>query len=221
MDQTERPTPIRVKVIMPFGGDDEERRRRAALDFKVIQAMADKYAADHQLEIDTAVCRKFSGEIGDPILEEIASAEVVVAILENNVNVTYELAFRHVLRGQMIVVLAEHGERPKYIDDWAYIEFGKEMKEKIAKQAADTENFPDISFDKGDISPGIKGAIERSLKTYNEFSQAMDQVLALEPAPSRFFADVVLKLQHGHVAKDRESSEEFGLGDGRKPPITH
>lgn len=205
-------TKKQVRVIMPFGGDDEKKERAAAVEFNAIKHMVKKYGQKHDVEINADISQKFTGEINDPVLEEIAEADVVVAVLKSNVNVTYELAFRHLLRGQMILLVLDQSARPKYIDDWAYIKFDKKMILRIGTLVDDTDNYPTPSLLSGKLSPGIEEAIDsESEQTYPNFENAMEQALNQDPTPSHFFEDVVLPLQNKKIAA--ATGTNFGLGE--------
>ena len=88
---------------MSFGSDDQERKRMAAVYYSCLKFMIDKYNSESDLQFDFDYCKRFTGDIKDPLLQEIADADILIALLDQNVTVTYELAFRHILRGQMIL----------------------------------------------------------------------------------------------------------------------
>ena len=193
---------------MPFDSDDKIKKRAAALKYKVVKQLVEFYFSEADTGVDFNYCQRFSGEINDPVLGEIATADIVIVILGENVNVTYELAFRHTLRGQMIIIGDPDVKKPKYIDDLAFIGFARPLLDKLQKQAGDLDNFPNISFQQGEISPGIVELLENRKETFQRFSMAMEQVLDQPPKPSRYIKELLPKL---YPDMDDQAEKQFSL----------
>ena len=79
--------PLKIRVILSFGSDDKERKRMAAVYYSCLEFMIDKYSSESDQPFDFDYCKRFTGDINDPLLQEIADADILIALLDRNVTV--------------------------------------------------------------------------------------------------------------------------------------
>ncbi len=130
----------RVLVLMPFGGEtrpggaeeaaDEQReavrveQRRAVLEFLRLRYLLGKLSAAGPYAFDAEVAYTLARDISANALAKVGGADVVIAVLHHrNLNVMYEVAVRHLLRDEMILIVKgqPNEELPVYLRDKAYI----------------------------------------------------------------------------------------------------
>src|SRR5262245_27351275 len=130
----------RVLVLMPFGGEattgpdeetgDERReairveQRRAVLDFLRLKYRLGKLSETGPYAFDVDIAFTLAQDISAHGLAKVSSADVVIAVLHHrNINVMYEVAVRHLLRDEMILIVKGQPdeELPVYLRDKAYI----------------------------------------------------------------------------------------------------
>jgi len=197
----------KIRVIMSFGSDDKERKRMAAVYYSCLEFMIDKYSSESGQPFDFDYCKRFTGDINDPLLQEIADADILIALLDRNVTVTYELAFRHILRGQMILFRLEDAKVPVYLETHARQEFSDNLTEKILNQVRDEENFPDLELGESELSPAIKKLLkEDKNQTYTILSRALEEIANSSPTPSTYIEKIALPM-----LQNRESPVSYNI----------
>lgn len=154
-------------VVTPIGPDNSSTRRAAdGLIHAAIEPTLDK------LGFNTIVAHKIDapGSITRQVIENLLSAELVVANLtELNPNVMYEVAVRH-CTGLPIVVLAEHGTKlPFDLSDERTVFYHNDMHGAV------------------DVRP----ALERAIKSALEIPEADNPVY--RAAQSKVMRDVTPK----------------------------
>ncbi len=183
---------LTLRVIMSFGSFEKTRKRLAAVYYSCIAKLVEKYTEETDLIIDCNIVSQFTGELNDPLLEEIAKADVIIALLDENITVTYELAFRHILRGQMILFLLDKAKKPLYLENWAHNEFSDAMITKIKSQAKDEENFPNLQLGDKVLSQALLMIINgNDDATYKNFKEALKATIKSEIKPSIFIKEIV------------------------------
>lgn len=196
---------------MSFGSDDEERKRIAAVYYSCLKFMIDKYSTKSGQPFDFDYCKRFTGDINDPLLQEIAEADILIALLDQNVTVTYELAFRHILRGQMILFLLEGAQVPVYLENWAHHKFSDKLTEKILNQVKDKDNFPDLKLGEFELSPAIKKHLEEDKnETYTILSSALEEIAHSSPTPSTYIEKIVLPMLQNYENPDSYKISAWG-----------
>jgi hypothetical protein len=129
----------RVLVLMPFGGahfsgeeePGEEQReatrveqRRAVLEFLRLKYLLSKISADGPYAFDVEIAYTLAQDIPAHALAKVSSADMVIAVLTHrNINVMYEVAVRHLLRDEMILMIGGEPDEevPVYLRDKAYL----------------------------------------------------------------------------------------------------
>jgi hypothetical protein len=169
--------------------------------------MIDKYSRGSGQPIDFDYCKRFTGDINDPLLQEIADADILIALLDENVTVTYELAFRHILRGQMILFLLEDAHVPLYLVNWAHHKFSDGLTQKILNEVKDKDNFPDLKLGECELSPAIKRHLaEDKNETYTILCSALEEIAHSRPKPSPYIEKIVPPM-----LQDRESPDSYNI----------
>ena len=196
---------------MSFGSDDEERKRIAAVYYSCLKFMIDKNSCKRDQLYDFDYCKRFTGDINDPLLQEIADADILIALLDRNVTVAYELAFRHILRGQMILFLLEDAQVPVYLVNWAHHKFSDKLTKKILNQVKDKDNFPDLKLGEFELSPAIKKHLEEDKnETYTILCSALEEIAHSSPKPSPYIEKIVPPMLQNREGPDSYNISAWG-----------
>jgi hypothetical protein len=202
-----------VRIIMSFGSKDPMKKREAALTFTVIKRMTKQYAEAEKLPLDVRRCVRYTGEITEPLFEEMAKADIVIAILDEiNPTVIFELAFRHTLRGQFILIVKDRHAIPFYLRTWAYVELGQDLLQALNDEVENENMFPTVSFEQCPLSPRLEQLLRKGEGCEVDLRRALAEELRSEPAPTPYFEDVVLPLLHQRIVSIGKEEEDFGLG---------
>jgi hypothetical protein len=121
--------------MMPFGGKSRAYTTRSILHFKRVAYIIESrlqgkiaHATERDVRIDYSVERfdARGGPLATRALQMINEADIVIGLLiEPNINVAYELAFRNVIR-DLPLLLAPSNDgalRPVYFDDIGFIDY--------------------------------------------------------------------------------------------------
>jgi nucleoside 2-deoxyribosyltransferase len=192
----------KVVVAMPFGGGEPERRK-AILNFERLKYIIENKCqvvppvpgtTGTRVDYDVAVARTAMDEIPRKALEQIRSADILIALLsERNQAVMWELGYRRARERTVILMVDSKDDvRPVYEKAWAYQEWRQdEVLEEIDRIAG--KDFPLLSDFRVDIPSSLKEVIDAK-----DDGLAQHLQLALQEIEQDFgvwYPDPVQKLQ--------------------------
>lgn len=189
-----------VFVLMSYGGDEKEKQRRAILEFLCLKHMMELInqglkRESKALKYKVDVCQTLTSDISDNALQKIAGADVIIAMLQDrNINVIYEIAFRHLLRDQMIIMVKGNASEqvPVYLRDKAHLlsPFPQKITETIEYIVkSDLPKYQDISFRDPLPPEDLQQAIDtHSITEMTTLKEALEEIHQKGPNPSSFIS---------------------------------
>jgi hypothetical protein len=195
------PPPKKVYVLMPYGGDETDKRRLAILEFLSLKYMINLINEDlrkeaNSLQYDVNVCETFIDGIAANALQKISDADVIIAMLQDrNINVIYEVAFRHLLRDQMIIMVKGNANEqvPVYLRDKAHLlsPFPQKVMESIEFFGKSTlKKYQNVSFQDSHPPEDLQEEVStHSNAEITTLKQALEEIRQKGPSPSSFISN--------------------------------
>jgi nucleoside 2-deoxyribosyltransferase len=158
----------KVVVAMPFGRPGAERRK-SILNFRRLKYIIENKCqvvppvpstTGMRVDYDVEVAKTAMDEIPRRALEQIRSADILIALLSgSNQTVAYELGYRRARERTVILMVDSQDDVPIYEKSVAYQDW---KQDDVLGQIDDIagKDFPPLDDWKGDIPGGLKDVID-------------------------------------------------------------